>query len=261
MKTTITLLLLSITLQITSANKFDCGLSGLSFLPSQKEISLNSMFIIEGYEYSQKTIESFKKRTVFLEDKNGETVQLILRQILKGQMSLNQAIFIPKKELKPNTKYFLKISNLTNNEKMDFVRWNSKTGDKEEIFWKTSNKKQGNELSIDLIIEFEKTKVVYYGCGPSSNAIFKVKNKKASEIWFKTEVIDLSTNIKTIYFIREWQGNLNVGHGMCSGAFKFNRKGKYKVRFTPMNTDGKMNKTTKWITFNSPYENQKGSGF
>ena len=45
---------------------------------------------------------------------------------------------------------------------------------------------------------------------------------------------------------------------MCSGAFLFKEKGKYKVRFTPMNIDGKMNKKSQWITFDNPYSNQKG---
>ena len=44
---------------------------------------------------------------------------------------------------------------------------------------------------------------------------------------------------------------------MCSGAFTFTRKGKYKVRFTPMNTDGKSLKTTGWRTFESPFMNDK----
>jgi hypothetical protein len=219
------------------------------------------MFIIEGYTMSQKTIESFKKRAIFLESKNGETVELILQQILKGQMSLTQAIFKPKEELKPYTAYSLKFSNPSESEKREMLKWNAETKKNEPVYWKTSTIKNQNLLSSNLKIDFDKTEVIHYGCGPSSNAIFKVKNKKASEIWFKTEVIDLSTNTKTTYFIREWQGNLNVGHGMCSGAFTFNGKGKYKVRFTPMTTDGKMNKKTKWITFENPFNNQKGFGF
>ena len=42
---------------------------------------------------------------------------------------------------------------------------------------------------------------------------------------------------------------------MCAGAFTFSEKGKYKVRFTPMNTNGKSLETTDWITFESPYMN------
>jgi hypothetical protein len=238
-----------------------CASSGLTFLPEKKEISLNSMFIIEGYAYSQKTINSFKNRNVFLESTDGEKVELILQQILKGQMSLTQAIFKTKKELKPNTKYFLKFSNLTKNEKSEMYQWNSKTNKSEQVYWQTTNLKEINLLNSDLKINFEKTKVIHYGCGPSANAIFEILNKSENEIWYRTEVIDLTTKLKRVYIIREWNNNLNVGHGMCAGAFTFKRKGSYKVRFTPINTDGKMNKTTKWITFDNPYNNQKGFGF
>ncbi len=237
-----------------------CASNGLTFLPEKKEITLNSMFIIEGYAYSQKIINSFKDRKVFLETKNGDTIELCLQQILKGQMSLTQAIFKPIKELKSNTTYYLKFLNLTKSEKREMYQWNSKTKKRERVFWKTSITKNENFLNSNLKIVFEKNESILYGCGPSSNAIFKVKNKKTSEIWFRTEVINLSTNNKTTYFIREWNGDINVGHGMCSGAFIFDKKGKYKVRFTPMNTDGKMNKMTKWYTFDNP-NNKNVLGF
>ena len=87
--------------------------------------------------------------------------------------------------------------------------------------------------------------------------IFKVKNKSDSEIWYKTEVVELSTNETKVFYIKEWNGKLNVGHGMCAGAFTYTNKGKYKVRFTPMNTDGKSLKTTDWTTFESPFMNDK----
>ena len=50
---------------------------------------------------------------------------------------------------------------------------------------------------------------------------------------------------------------LKVGHGMCSGAFIFKQKGKYKVRFTPMNIDGQELTKTEWKTFESPFASNK----
>lgn len=234
-----------------------CSMSDMAFLPEQKEISLNSMFIIQGYALSQKTIDSFKKRTIFLESENGDLVELLLIEILKGKKELTQAIFKASEELKPYTTYFLKYSNQTEIETHEMTKWNSDKNERERVYWKTTDKKSAEPLNSELKVVFEKTEVVLFGCGPSSNAIFDVKNQSNSEVWFKTEVIDLTTNEKTIYYIREWNGKLQVGHGMCAGAFTFNEKGKYKVRFTPMNTDGKSLKTTDWITFESPFMNDK----
>ena len=235
----------------------DCSSSGMYFYPETKEISLNSKFIIEGYAFSQKTINSFKNRTIYLESENGELIELNLQEILKGQMELTQAIFCPVSELKPNTTYFLKYSDQTENEEREMMQYNREKKEREKVYWKTTDKKTLETLNSNLNIEFENTEVVHYGCGPSANAIFNVKNKSESEIWFKTEVVDLGTNDKKIYYIKEWNGKLNVGHGMCSGAFIYNNKGKYKVRFTPMNTDGKSLKTTDWKTFESPFMNDK----
>jgi hypothetical protein len=237
----------------------ECSMSGMQFFPKQNEISLNSMFIIQGYSFSQKTINTFKSRIIYLESENGELIKLHLQEILKGEMSLTQAVFKPAKELKPNTIYFLKYTDQTENEGREMMQYNRKKKKREKVFWKTTIKKTIELLNSNLKIEFEKTEVVHYGCGPSANAIFNVNNKSKSEIWYKTEVIDLTTNKKTTYYITERNGKLNVGHGMCSGAFTFGRKGKYKVKFTPMNIDGKYLKTSNWKTFESPFMNDKNS--
>jgi len=237
----------------------DCSSSGMQFFPEQKEISLNSMFIIQGYYRSQKTIESFKNRTVFLESEKGEIIKLILQETLKGQMHLTQALFKLSKELKPNTKYFLKYSNQTEKESREMKQWNSEKEEREIVYWKTSNKKTMELLNSDLKIEYLNTEVIIYGCGPSANATFKIINKQKIEVWYKTELIDISTNERTIFYIREWKKTLNVGHKMCSGAFTYKKEGNYKVRFTPMNTDGKSLKTTNWKTFKSPFMNDGNS--
>jgi hypothetical protein len=257
MKKIILIFLLTFGIKSTYA---DCSSSGMSFFPSTKEISLNSKFIIQGYSFSQKTINSFKTRTIYLESENGELIELELQELLKGQMQLTQAFFCPISELKPNTTYFLKYSDQTENEEREMTQYNREKKEREKVYWKTTEKKALENLNSNLKVEFENTEVMHYGCGPSANAIFNVKNKSGSEIWYKTELVEINTNKKTVYYIKEWNETLNVGHGMCSGAFTFNRKGKYKVRFTPMNTDGKSLKTTDWKTFESPFMNDK-SGF
>ena len=250
------ILVLLLTFSIKSAFA-DCSSMGMQFFPSTKEISLNSMFIIQGYAFSQKTINSFKNRTIYLESENGELIKLNLQELLKGQMQLTQAIFCPASKLKSHTKYFLKYSDQTENEGKEMMQYNKEKKEREKVYWKTSDKKSIDNLKSNLTIEFEKTEVRFYGCGPKANAIFKIKNRPEPEIWYKTEVIETGTNKKFVYYIKEWNKKLNVGHDMCSGAFTFNRKGKYKVRFTPMNTDGKSLKTTNWKTFESPFMNDK----
>jgi hypothetical protein len=113
----------------------------MQFFPSTKEISLNSMFIIQGYAFSQKTIKSFKERIIYLESENGELIELNLQEILTGQMQLTQAIFCPTSELKSNTKYFLKYSDQTENEGREMMQYNREKKEREKVYWKTTDKK------------------------------------------------------------------------------------------------------------------------
>ena len=236
---------------------FASCISTMTFYPLQKEISLNSMFIIEGYLSCQETINSFKERKVYLESLNGELTELILHEILKGELDLTQAIFKPTEKLKPNTIYFITYENQTDIEESQMTRYNKNIEKREKVYWITSDIKMMPLLNPNLNIRFKNTEVEMYGCGPSANAIFIEENKPENETWYKTEVIEIATNKKTTYYIKDWLGRLHVGHDMCSGAFRFKDKGKYKVRFIPMNIDGEALTTTSWTTFSSPFENYK----
>ncbi|MCD2259771.1 hypothetical protein [Psychroserpens luteolus] len=254
MKKFIILLLLSLSFNSVTA---DCTSKGMYFFPDTREISLNSMFIIQGYAFSQKTINGFKERTIYLESEHGELIELHLQDILKGQMQLTQAIFCPVSELKPNTTYVLKYTDQTNSEGAEMMKYNRKKKKREKVYWTTTGNTSSTPLHSNLTLEFKTSEVAYYGCGPSAYAIFKIKNMPESEVWFKTEVIEISTNTSTTFYLIGREDQLYIGHGMCSGAFRFNGKGKYKVRFTPMNIDGKSLTTTAWKPFESPFATAK----
>ena len=247
-----TLLLITIVFGLNTANA-DCSSSGLYFFPQQKEISLNSMFLISGYYNSQKTIEKFKDRKIYLTSDNGEKIELILQNIYVGQMHLTQAFFKPINKLSPNTIYFLQYENQTDAEKEDFEQWNSTKKLREKVNWITTDSKNTQPLNLDLGIEYNKSEVTPFGCGPAAYAIFTLKNRKPGEVWSKTEVVNISTGKQTTYILPVANETLSVGHGMCSGAFSYEPTGQYKVRFTLMNIDGKALVPTNWITFDSPF--------
>jgi len=235
----------------------ECSSSGMQFLPNSTTISLNSMFVIEGYFYSQQTVLTFENRDVYLLSENGAKVNLKLIQILKGQMSLTQAVFKAETQLQPKTKYFIKYSNETLSEISERKKWNATSKKNEEIYWETNKDINYEELKPNLKIKFDKTEVIHYGCGPSANANFEISNSNNLEIWYKTEVIEISTNTKHIYYLTSYKNKINVGQDMCSGAFTYKKSGKYRVRFVPMNIDGKELKPTEWTIFESPFANDK----
>jgi hypothetical protein len=233
----------------------DCSDSGMRFLPQKKEISLNPIFIIEGYINSQLTIKSFKNRKVYLKTENEILIELNLIEILVSQ-DVSQAVFKASKTLLPNTKYFLFYENQTNREKSEMLEYNQDSGKREQIFWQTTNLIEQNNIDSNLKITYSKNEIKPYGCGDSVNSVFNISSENDSEIWFKTELIEISTGQKTIMYLTSRESKLYVGKGMCGGAFKYKSKKKYKVSFTPMNIDGKQLESTKWIEFKSPFDTE-----
>ncbi len=239
----------------------ECSMSGMRFYPIQKEIGLNSLFILEGYAMSQKTVVSFKDRKIYLESDKGEEVELELLEVYEGQMNLTQAVFRPKSKLKPNTLYSPKYENETERESLEMKRWNDEIKQNEKVEWRTSSRAKVSKLNRKLGLEFIKNELNHYGCGPASYAVFDIINADESEAWFKTEVVEIETNTLTTFYLVERMGNVEVGHGMCSGGFKFKDSHQYKVRFTAMNSDGDSLETTDWVEFDSPYQKMKNPFF
>lgn len=236
----------------------ECAMGALTFFPKQNTISQQSLFIVEAYGFDQRLIEAFQKdRKAYLENEEGEKVDLILIEVLYGQKSLTQAVFKPIQKLKLHKKYYLKITEIPGEFNFsNLTRYNPEIKKRELVAWEVSES-NSDLINSDLCLEFEKTHVEYYVDGPDAYAIFQPQNKPSSEIWYKTEVYDEQAKTSSSFILTEWQGKVQVGHNMCSGAFKFNKVGNYKVRFTPMNIDGKELATTEWKAFESPYKNAK----
>jgi hypothetical protein len=240
---------------VTQFSFAECGLFELKFFPLKREIGLNSRFIVEAYRFSNeiKFIENFRKSKVFLRSENGDMIQLRLQHIFKGQFNLTQAIFKPMESLMPNCIDELQIEGSAYE---NFERYNPQAGKYEKVYWKTSSKHNIEVLNNPYMLQFQQTQIQYFGCGPEANAIFEIDTQDTSvEIWYKAELVELATQKKSTYIITSWKGKLYVGHDMCSGAFTFKAKGKYGVRFTPMNTDGVSLPTTTWEYFDTPDEN------
>jgi len=245
------LLIIVLILGFQNANA-DCMSNGMTFYPLQKEINRNSMFIIEGYAMSIKTIKTFDSRKVYLQSEAGELIELKLQEILCSSFSLAQAIFIPSETLKPNTKYFLKYENQTAKETAA-MKSRGRNIEK-SLYWITNSEIENATLTTPVTATYKESIVKHYGCGPAVFAVFELKNDQNKSTWHKTELLDVSMNITKVYYIKSNNSRLSVGHGMCSGAFSFSRKGNYKVRFTPVNSNGKTAKTTAWISFKSPFQ-------
>lgn len=248
------LLLLFIFASNSYASNLMCGFEGMHFYPEEKVISLNSMFIIEGYAASQETINSFKERRIFLESEDGTLISLYLQEILVGRMQLTQAVLKPTSPLKPFTSYTLKYSDQTEAETRQLTQYNRHTKKFDKLEWRTAGPTYMNSSDgAAITFKYSSSDVVHFGCGPAVHTFFSVNNVPSTEVWFRTEFIDVSNNQKTTFYLKASKGILGLGHGMCSGAFRYRGSGKYKARFIAVNTDGTVLKRSNWKIFDSPY--------
>lgn len=192
---------------------------------------------------------------MFLESEHGDLIQLKLVEILIGEKKLMQATFRPTIALKKNTTYYLSYDNQTKEEKkFELVRWTYSPTKKERVQWTTSNLSKNKLLNKNINFIFNGNKVSDYDHTTSVNATFLIKNKLSPIYWVKTEVVSIKTNESTTYylFLNEIDEELIVGHNICSGAFSYAIDGSYKVRFTPMNLDGRSTLTTDWFLYDNP---------
>ena len=228
-----------------------CKPAGMSFYPKQKEVGLNSLFIIEGFGHSVTNIKNLKSRKIFLKSDKGELVELLLLEILHGAR-ISQAVFKPKILLDKNTSYTLQYENETAEETQKLKGWISK--DRFEKFsWKTT-KFAEPALVSKIDIKYIGLHWSRSSAGITSYAKFKVENLPQTNNWIKAELVNLNSNESKQYYLFERDSILKVGYFSCSGAFSFVPNAKYKVRFEFINANASSNHISDWFDFDSPFD-------
>ena len=246
------LLLITITLSISRLGAI-CSMNSLTVFPVGMSIKQNTIFVIDGYAESQKIIKGLNdKFPIYLLGKNHK-VKLNIKETLVGQFELTQALLVPETDLIVGMEYTLIIDNLPENELL--VRWNSELNKSGPIVYKVTEGKD----SIKPIFETKpkEIKKTYYNisCGPTIFVTFDCNVIDSSEYLIKTTVKCIETRKKTTYYIASYNGEMEIGHGMCSGAFHFEDGDNYEVEFSLMDASGNL---TVWsgyrIQFTKPIE-------
>ncbi len=235
----------------------DCMANGLSVFPTTKTLSQNSIIILDGYAQSQNVIKGLNiKFPVYL--KSGDKiVKLLVVEIHTGQFNITQAILKPEKQLEAGLEYTMFIDNLPEDESL--YHYNTETKEREPIQYKILEKVDNDKpIIVSKPKEVKKT-FRQYGCGPATYVIFDYSIKDSSVIIIKATVKNLKTGRETTYYIKPSDNQISIGHGMCSGAFKFDDSLEYEIEFSFMDASGNMaNWTGERINFTKPtYANQE----
>ena len=231
----------------------DCSGSGLWVFPIESTIKQNSIFILDGYSESQEVILKLnKKHNIYL--KNGDKkIKLIVTEICVGEFFLTQAVLKPETELDAGLEYIMIIDSLPTYQ--SFNRYNNVTKEYEPVKFKVLSEKDTVKPLIYSRPQVLTKSLQHFGCGPSIHVIFSNPTKEIPDIIVKTTVKNLKTGKETTYYIMPKGYTIEIGHGMCSGAFNFDKGNNYEVEFSFMDSCGNI---TNWsgerIKFTKPID-------
>lgn len=233
------LLAILIGLFYTATVYADCAGKGLWIFPSGQTIKQNSIFVLDGYAESQNVILGLnKKHNIYLKSGN-KKIKLLVTEICVGQFYLTQAVLKPETELEAGLEYTMYIDSLSQYE--SFNKYNRTTHKYEPVTYKVVAEKDITKPHLITKPRELKKTLVHYGCGPSIYVVFSNPAKDNSDLIVKTTVKDLKTGKETTYYIQPDGNKINVGHGMCSGAFDFEENSKnYEVEFSFMDASGNL---------------------
>jgi hypothetical protein len=223
-----------------------CASGGLDFFPTGKEIKLNSIFMVEGYN-SESIINGINKEYPIYLKSDNHIVKLKILERRLGAYGLSQVLLQPTELLMANKEYEIIIDNYPVNEPL--------RRKKSEVFrkWKVINKKDIKKpMFEDFPKEVRKVSEMY-GCRPEVFVKFRFNVSDESECLIKTVVRDIKTNGQRTYYLPISKGEVEVGHNMCAGAFKYEYDEDYEVTFSIIDASGNENsKDAKTIAFKSP---------
>jgi hypothetical protein len=254
------LLLLALT---SSINLYaDCSWGGLYVYPQTDTINANSWIILEGYTYNKKILDSLNPGFDIYLEADGVKTPLTEKYRFQGDNELTQVVLIPNNNLEVGKIYYLKIINRTTEEEVIIDKWNEISNESEAIHW---NIRPANDTTAPKMLKAPRLidkSTIHYGCGPAVNAVFEISTKDQSLIFVKTQLVDTLTSKTSTYMLslnntlsRNKPDKLRVGHGMCSGNFRYKANGKYKVRFCLYDSSGNTTgEWSEWIAYDSPYE-------
>jgi len=183
-----------------------CMSSSWEVWPSvETQLPLNPRIVIGGFGTAQREVEKLASYGPALVAAN-HRVALEVKQINAGEMKISQAVLAPVEALKPGLHYRLAWKKTPPGFAQP-ANWNAATTrDDLAPSWKSSpiaSSGQREEL----------------GCGPSENVFVKVDLADDAPTLIRARV---SRGSKTVEYLLPWNASepLNIGHGMCSGAFQ-----------------------------------------
>lgn len=218
--------------------KAECNSQGIYVWPKDSIVSQNSIFIIEGYFFSQNSILKCNEKNTYLKSGN-EKIPLKVFKLFKSQFDLTQVLLKPTKNLTMGKTYYLILDSI--DETFRPIKYIcQKKPDIEIPIWNCDPQYIGKSF-------------INYGCGPAREVHFCININDESKVFVFTKVKNLKTNLSSCYYLTCENNSINIGHDMCAGAFYFGKDSMFEVQFSLIDQSGNENNIqSKSFPFKAP---------
>ena len=228
-----------------------CSFSGIWCWPLSKTIRPNGIIMVEFYAYSQEIVPGLQSKYPIYLKAGDEKVKLEILETCTGEFRLTQLILKPEKKLTPGLNYELVIDSLSTTH-LQFLNMSKKYRDA-SFSWTAIMEEDLAAPVFSSQPQYVSKSYEQYGCGPAKFIHYKLQTKDVSELLVKTSVKSLLTGKTTSYYLLPEDGKLQIGHGMCSGAFVFKDNEKYEAVFSLIDASGNASShVTEAYAFTSP---------
>jgi hypothetical protein len=235
----------------------DCGASGIYVWPKGETISSSPVIMVDGYYMSQDQIRKIGKEIRATLTSASGNVNLKVVQLNKGQMHLTQVILEPEQELKQGVKYTLRLVSIEKDGTKKGLS-DAETGKLINIWghkgWTVSGTKDELAPVWKKKLQFKSNSYVSMGCGPSVDSSFAATVTDESQYVYHVKLTSDLDELKPAaeyYVVPGKEDLLNIGHGMCSGAFVMKEGLTHYAEVRIMDASGNYSDVVK-VTFVSP---------
>ena len=224
---------LVLTLLLAAFSQFvwaECGADGFAIWPTAGTIPPNSVFVVEGYMNAEPVVAGLGGTYPVYLQSGRERVPLAVVKVYKGQFYLTQAVVKPLQPLLPGRTYTLHI------DKLDAYQEADVAGQKPA--WTVAGPADHQKPAWRARPSYHSESLVPYGCGPAQYVHFCACIAGQAPLMMRARVRNTRTGGVAEYLVAPDSTGVSIGHGMCSGAFRFEPEAAYEASFALMDGSG-----------------------
>lgn len=214
----------------------DCSDYGLGTWPPEgAPLPKNGRILLEGFRGFQKAVETIGERHPVLVDGAVE-VPMRVAEVYVGQFQVTQVVLVPTAPLVVGHRYELRAGPAKDPKFFKLARWRVGLEEDGPLAW-TVTEAQETPPAWSAAPKVLGTVHKYYGCGPAVFARFEVSPVAGAR--YLAEVSPVAGGaVRRALLAPESNGELQVGHGMCRGAFVLKEGVEYSVVLSVVDVAG-----------------------